>query len=316
MTHIAAQATPRSEVLAYFGHHKCASTWIAGILSRIMDEVGIPYCGVYDMLAPGGPGPLTIEWSPAVPFDRAELRGRVEAIGAEFVTVGAADRLQAEILRPARAFHVIRDPRDLIVSAYFSHRDSHRTAGYPHLQAHRAALRDATPEQGLLLEMQFSRGELLRIGEWDYTNESVLELRMEELILHPYDGFLRIFRHLGLLADVEPTRATQQVRVWMSSLINRLSKRRLLGALRRRMPATGEIVLGAVYAQRFEAHTMGRERGVEDVTSHYRKGIAGDWVNHFSPRHAEAFDANFGDLLIRLGYEDNSDWIGRVRESV
>ena len=78
------------------------------------------------------------------------------------------------------------------------------------------------------------------------------------------------------------------------------------------MLATGEIVLGAAYAQRFEARTMGRERGVEDVTSHFRKGMAGDWINHFTREHTEAFHAHFGDLLIRLGYEESSDWMARV----
>jgi hypothetical protein len=314
MTRVAAQNTAGREVLAYFGHHKCASAWIAGVLWRITDEIGLRYFGVYDMLTPSAIGPLT-EWGPTAPFDRSELRNRVDAIGAEFVSCHTADRAQAEILRAVRAFHVVRDPRDLIVSAYFSHRNSHTTEGWPHLQAHREALQAVSPEQGLLLELEFSKPELLQIGDWDFTNESVLELRMEDLILHPYDGFIRIFRHLGLLSEVEPARATEQMRIWMSRLRNRLSKRRLLGSLRRRIPATGEIVLGAVHAQRFEAQTMGRERGVEDMTSHYRKGVAGDWANHFTPQIAEAFDAQVGGLLVRLGYEESSDWVARARGS-
>jgi restriction endonuclease Mrr len=82
------------------------------------------------------------------------------------------------------------------------------------------------------------------------------------------------------------------------------------------MPATGELVLGTVYAQRFETITKGRARGVENVMSHYRKGVAGDWINHFTRQHAEAFEASFGDLLTRLGYEEDSDWIGLTRDSV
>jgi hypothetical protein len=316
MTQAANHAVAPQEVLAYYGHHKCASSWIASVLSRIMDEVGIRYVGAYDMLSPLAPGQLTIEWEPTVPFDRAELRAQVDARGADFVTVGSADRQLAEILRPARAFHVIRDPRDLIVSGYFSHRNSHPTEGWPHLQAHRAALQAVSPEKGLLLEMEFAKVALLQIGDWDYTNDSVLELRMEELILYPYDAFLQIFRHLGLLSDVEPTRAAQQIPVWTSRLLNRLSKRRPFGGLKRKIPTTGEIVLSAVYARRFEAQTQGRERGVENTMSHYRKGVSGDWVNHFRPQHAEAFDSQFDGLLVRLGYEENSDWIARVHGPV
>jgi hypothetical protein len=161
--------------------------------------------------------------------------------------------------------------------------------------------------------MDFSAAELLQIGEWDYTRASVLELKMEDLVLHPYDGFIRIFRHLGLLGDHEPLAAREQIRVLMARILNRVSSRRGRGRLRRQIPATGELVLGAVYAQRFEAQTMGRKRGVEDTTSHYRKGVAGDWVNHFTPEHAEGFVARFGDLLIRLGYEEGSDWVARTR---
>jgi hypothetical protein len=71
--------------------------------------------------------------------------------------------------------------------------------------------------------------------------------------------------------------------------------------------------LGAVYSLRFEAQSGGRERGSEDVGSHYRKGIAGDWVNYFTREHAEAFQDKFGDLVGRLGYEANADWVARAR---
>ena len=67
-----------------------------------------------------------------------------------------------------------------------------------------------------------------------------------------------------------------------------------------------------VYARRFAAKTHGRAAGVEDITSHYRKGLPGDWVNHFTRSHAEAFDERFGDLLVRLGYEESSSWVTRV----
>jgi hypothetical protein len=40
----------------------------------------------------------------------------------------------------------------------------------------------------------------------------------------------------------------------------------------------------------------------------YRKGIIGDWKNHFTEAHRCAFKEVAGDILIRLGYEENSDW--------
>lgn len=52
----------------------------------------------------------------------------------------------------------------------------------------------------------------------------------------------------------------------------------------------------------------GRERGQEDRKRFYRKGIAGDWKNHFTAEDRALFKDLAGDLLIRLGYEQNLDW--------
>ena len=40
----------------------------------------------------------------------------------------------------------------------------------------------------------------------------------------------------------------------------------------------------------------------------YRKGIVGDWRNHFTEDHRRVFKQVAGDLLIRLGYEKDTDW--------
>jgi len=52
----------------------------------------------------------------------------------------------------------------------------------------------------------------------------------------------------------------------------------------------------------------GRERGQEDRKRFYRKGVAGDWKNHFSPQDKGLFKEIGGDMLIRLGYEKNLSW--------
>jgi hypothetical protein len=284
--------------------------WILRTLEAISSEIGLRQCVVIDRLTPQAIGPLHLAGRTC---DRPELRNRVTTLGAELVMCTTADREQAEVLRPVRGFHVIRDPRDLVVSAYFSHRNSHPTDGLPHLQAHRAALREASLADGLFLEMAFSTTELLQIADWDYANDAVLEWRMEDLIRDPYGGFLKICDHLGLLRDVEPLRAAEHIRVWLPRLLNR-SRRWPFRELRLRRDATAETVLGAAHRFRFEARSGGRARGREDVDSPVRKGVAGDWINHFSRCHAEAFDTQFGDLLVNLGYEQDSEWVMRAGE--
>ena len=55
----------------------------------------------------------------------------------------------------------------------------------------------------------------------------------------------------------------------------------------------------------------GREPGEADPTQHARKGIVGDWRNHFSREAAELFDRLAGDTLVRLGYERDRGWVDR-----
>lgn len=57
----------------------------------------------------------------------------------------------------------------------------------------------------------------------------------------------------------------------------------------------------------FERAT-GRKPGTQAAASFNRKGIAGDWVNHFTPALKERFKAIAGDALVRFGYEGGHDW--------
>jgi len=51
-----------------------------------------------------------------------------------------------------------------------------------------------------------------------------------------------------------------------------------------------------------------RNPGQENIKSFIRKGIAGDWKNHFSKEASLRFHAYAGDELIIAGYEKNSEW--------
>jgi hypothetical protein len=64
----------------------------------------------------------------------------------------------------------------------------------------------------------------------------------------------------------------------------------------------------AVGSASFEKLSKGRERGQEDTSSFYRKGVAGDWNNFFTERDKQIYKEEAGELLIRLGYERDLDW--------
>jgi len=56
------------------------------------------------------------------------------------------------------------------------------------------------------------------------------------------------------------------------------------------------------------ASQCGREPGEENITSFMRKGVVGDWENHFSNKAKQVFNEYAGEALIQLGYETNESW--------
>lgn len=58
----------------------------------------------------------------------------------------------------------------------------------------------------------------------------------------------------------------------------------------------------------FSSFSSGRKRGDEDKNSHFRKGISGDYVNHFSDLHKAICKQRIGRHLVELGYEKDLCW--------
>ncbi|MBF0633112.1 MAG: sulfotransferase domain-containing protein [Nitrospinae bacterium] len=58
----------------------------------------------------------------------------------------------------------------------------------------------------------------------------------------------------------------------------------------------------------FSAFSNGRQRGEENVQSHFRKGISGDYINYFTDLHKAICKSRIGFHLIELGYEKDLRW--------
>jgi hypothetical protein len=285
----------------YYGHHKCASTWIRQIIEQVFREAGYTYGMILDPQSPHDRGPLT---NYRESFSRDQLGVYLDRSGLDVLSCITADIQQAHALDGVQGFHVIRDPRDIIVSGYFSHRNSHSIDGLPHYAEHRKALQTVSKEEGLLLEMDFSAQCLQDLGAWNYEQDHILEVKMEDLTTSPYEVFLEIFEFLGLMSWEGVYLMREKTRHFLRTALNRFALRHpWIQSLRRRTPITGEMLLGRVYDLRFEKQARGRKAGQSDPNSHYRKGVAGDWVHHLTPAHVEYFNEKFGDLLIATGYE-------------
>jgi hypothetical protein len=322
-------STP-APLLASFGHHKCATQWITAMLAD--------FCEVTHL--------RMFKVSRAEDWDFADLRALVGCFRPDVLVYSNAEIRQVKTLGRLRGFHVVRDPRDLIVSAYYSHLHSHSLETWPGLAEHRRRLQATDKSAGLLLEMDFSRRVLLDMGDWDYAQPDVLELRMEDLIASPAVHVSRIVEHLGLthlppstygerlggLAGILLARLQRLMRRHLQRVVAPLSPEPEETDARAATRAGGpdpyfyypldiawrrgfrprslaiEDVPVIVKRHSFENKAGGRDRGVEDAHNHYRKGLAGDWRNHFEPVHIDHFKRNYNDVLLALRYETDPHW--------
>lgn len=68
--------------------------------------------------------------------------------------------------------------------------------------------------------------------------------------------------------------------------------------------AGDDVVTECTHAASFERVTGGRKIGQEQTGAHMRKGVVGDWRNHFDDTSRAIFRQHAGDLLKQLGYDD------------
>jgi hypothetical protein len=183
----------------------------------------------------------------------------------------------------ARVIHIIRDGRDRTVSSM--HRGWRRASqGYlhrlsPEELARGKALREGRETTGAFTEewlRQAARHWRLLVGRAVEDGPALLgsdytEVRYEDLLVRPNEEVGRLLGFLGV--DTEE-----------------------------------RLVESCVNSASFERLSRGRERGQEDLSSFYRKGVAGDWKNLFDERDRQIYKEEAGELLIRLGYEKNDGW--------
>lgn len=173
----------------------------------------------------------------------------------------------------ARISHIIRDPRDMVVSGYFYHLHCDEpwvdepSPLDPEL-TYREILNNLDFEDGLIYEMMFGAAgyNLENMGKWNFNHPQILELKYEDLISdHDHRLKEKLFQHYGFSGS----------------------------ALKRCVEIMDEFS--------FEKYT-GRKLGEAVPGDHLRQGLPGDWRQHFSPKVSYFFESRFGPLLSHLGY--------------
>ena len=292
-------------IRAYFGHHKCASQYIKAVF---LEATG--YLGMRPKRVDNFSALLPLDSHLKEPYmtSIAQHRQRLltEPVAALCLTNGdnEAVSLLAQRSESYRGFHVIRDPRDILVSAYFSHLYSHpiRDEGRWIAQIRQQLQEADDVEAGLLLEMDFDACIFQQMEKWDYANPCIYETRYETLIANPKQEFEHIFTHLNI--PILPIGLPSLCGIAFDSLLRRTTQRPM--PPRNALPRF--LFKRILDRHSFSHHAEGRQQGEEDVRHHYRKGVAGDWRTYFTPRISAAFKERYGNLLIQLGYETTKDW--------
>ena len=223
-------------ILFFFGHHKCATTWITSICTKVCRRLGLRFADVHN--------PNMFEHN---------LKVFVAENNIQFLAYTNARFEYLKDIDYFAGFHIIRDPRDILVSAYFSHLYSHSLEGWPELTDHRKNLHKVSKDRGLLLEMEFM--ERIQVFDdlynWHYFQPNVMEIKMEDLIQSPYETIVAAFSFLRLVDGRCNIRSSASF--LCSFLINTLLKRIPVFSTSRLKPGRLPVqeLLGIVYSNSF-----------------------------------------------------------------
>ena len=226
-------------------YHKCGTVWFVHVLRSLSEEFGLR-------------------------FEVARNRASAPTRGTD-IFLHPNTKLDIDALGNFRGTHMVRDPRDIVVSAYHYHlwtnevwanRPDERLGG----RGYREHLQSLDQDAGLMAEIERLHGVFARMSTWDYEDPRFLELRFEDLRAEGPSGFERIFRHYGFTDE-----ATERGLFWATYHSWENAKQR-------------EVAKGS------------------SGPSHLRSGRSGEWREVLSPAHLARIDELVGPVMSRLGY--------------
>lgn len=170
---------------------------------------------------------------------------------------------------------IVRDPRDVVTSHYHYVTDknqSHRLHGYYNrLQDNRSRLMASI--RGVSGEHSDDGKPLESIGEW-----------MDNFLGWTDTGYTHIVRFEDLIGPQGGGDRELQIET-VQSIADHLN-----------------VSLSYEEVEQVAQNTFSTD------SSTFRKGLIGDWRNNFETEHVAAFKDEAGDWLIKLGYEEDTDW--------
>jgi len=166
-----------------------------------------------------------------------------------------------------KTFFVLRDPRDIIVSWYFSAKNSHIRVSP--IDEMRGYLEVANFVDGMkyIIDTIDDWGTFEAQRSWVQSDQQIRIFRFEELAKNDLLFLSLLFEYLEIKMPKQEVKALRD-------------------------------------RHTFEHISGGRKQGEEDQYSHYRKGVVGDWKNYFDDEIMEHFKNKTKDLVATLGYTE------------
>ncbi|HWV41591.1 hypothetical protein [Pseudorhodoplanes sp.] len=191
----------------FFGHHKCASRFFRIRIFAAIAKVQGWKVVTYHVDKP----PYHFSSLPDLDLDMVDF---TKLSGPEPVVVNLLNSSPAVLDKVAetnpnfRGLHVVRDPRQVLISAYFHHRGTHPISGsgfvWDKLAIDRPILRALSEEDGILYEMNnITRDVINHMMAWP-GDTRVLEARVEDINQDRPAFLRRLAQHLDLAFDTVP----------------------------------------------------------------------------------------------------------------
>ena len=235
-------------------YHKIGTVWFGRILREVAAHFGLSFGSGYNFST----------------ISDFELNNNSDI----FLDLGS--HVDLSLLGHYRGSHLIRDPRDLVVSGYFYHLwTTEEWANLPRAEyrgrSYKEYLNSIDFDDGLATEMHRVNFWVPHMVDWNYANPRVYEIRYEDLISGEQRYFAEMFAHYGFTDAA----VTESCRI----------------------------------AEKYSFKNMtGRETGESGAKSHLRSGKSGEWRKHFKPSHRHLFTKLYPGVLQKLGYEESEDW--------
>jgi hypothetical protein len=244
-------------------HHKTGTVWMSTVFKAISKGLGSPFIDFW------------------LHYDRLDqlLKPPFVLFNHDSLFLQYSDVLARH---DVRVIHLIRDPRDVLISAMHYHKTSAEAwlqqpaPGHGGIGYQRKLTSLATPFEQYLFELENATSSIIEdMLDWQYDHANCLEVRYEDLRLdHRLALWSQVVNFLGF---DETEQDLCKDCFWKHSL-------------------------------------FGGAAGVN--LRHARSGDVAQWKRSFTPELAHAFVERFPDALQVLGYEPDDRWIERLGAEV